>query len=287
MVTVIEDYIPIGRKNRPAKVNPCNYITIHNTGNASYGANAKNHAAYVKSDSAANSLVSWHYTVDDTIIFKHLPDNETAYHAGDGSGSGNTKSIGIEICMNGDGNLLKATDNAAEITESLCKKHNIPITNIVQHNHWTEKNCPQMIRGNSPYNWTVFINKVNESLNQALPPPTPPIDNIRFNVMGNVIDIPGLLINDSNYVSARALLEALGFTASWDDQTKTVNVLNSAIKIDLFGDKIVKIPGNVINDTTYVGLRTLMEVMGFEVGWKPEEQIVTISKKAGMTYIRR
>jgi len=160
-MNIIQDFIPSGRKNRPGKANPMKYITIHNTGNTSKGAGAKNHATYVKGDAAANEPKSWHYTVDESCGYQHLPDNETAYHAGDGaSGTGNTQSIGIEICMNSDGDILKATDNAAELTASLCKKHNIPVGNVKQHYDWTKKNCPQMIRSGKPYNWDAFINKV-------------------------------------------------------------------------------------------------------------------------------
>jgi N-acetylmuramoyl-L-alanine amidase len=140
------------------------FITIHNTGNSSIGANAKAHANYIKGDTAANAPVSWHYTVDDKCIFQHIPDNEDAFHAGDGAGDGNRKSIGIEICMNADGDLIKATDNAAELTASLCRKYCIPTENIRQHQQWSGKNCPQMIRRNEPYSWNDFILKVKEFL---------------------------------------------------------------------------------------------------------------------------
>ena len=52
--------------------------------------------------------MSWHYTVDDHAIVQHLPDYETAYHAGDGKdGPGNTTSIGIEICVNAGGDFAQ------------------------------------------------------------------------------------------------------------------------------------------------------------------------------------
>nr|AXS01378.1 mannosyl-glycoprotein [uncultured bacterium] len=154
---IIQDFIPKGRKNRPGRVNPTQYVTIHNTGNASKGAGAKSHAAYVKGDAAANLPVSWHYTVDEKDIYQHLPDSEDAFHAGDGAGDGNRKSIGIEICMNSDGDLLKATDKAAELTAFLCGKYNIPVENVVQHQKWSGKNCPQLIRNGKPYNWNAFF----------------------------------------------------------------------------------------------------------------------------------
>jgi hypothetical protein len=170
-LNIKQDFIPAGRGNRPGRVNPVKYVTIHNTGNTSNGANAKNHAAYVKSDAAANAPVSWHYTVDERDIYQHLPDNEDAFHAGDGVGDGNRKSVGIEICMNSDGDLLGATDNAIALTAALCKQYNIPIENIVQHHHWTGKNCPQMIRSNKPYDWDTFIYKVKKLMGIPEPPP--------------------------------------------------------------------------------------------------------------------
>jgi len=160
-VEIIQDFIPLGNINRPERTNSMEFITIHNTGNDKVGARAKNHASYLK---GCKTKTSWHYTVDDKSIYQHLPDNECAYHTGDGFGitSGNRRSIGIEICMNADGDLLKATDNAVKLTRELMKKYNIPITNVVQHNKWSGKNCPQMIREGKPYDWNTFINKVME-----------------------------------------------------------------------------------------------------------------------------
>jgi N-acetyl-anhydromuramyl-L-alanine amidase AmpD len=106
--------------------------------------------------------------VDESDIYQHIPDTEDAFHAGDGAGDGNRKSIGIEICTNSDGDLLRATDHAAELAAFLCKKYNIPVENIVQHNHWSGKNCPQMIRAGKPYSWDTFISKVKAIVS---PPP--------------------------------------------------------------------------------------------------------------------
>lgn len=86
MVKITSSYIPKGAKNRPGYSNPRLFVTVHNTGNSSKGAGAKNHASYIKSDGAAAIPVSWHYTVDDKEIYKHLPEEESAYHAGDGQG---------------------------------------------------------------------------------------------------------------------------------------------------------------------------------------------------------
>jgi len=170
-MNVTQDFIPIGRKNRPGGVNPAKYVTVHNTGNASKGAGAKNHAAYVKSDAAAELPVSWHYTVDEKDVYQHLPDTERAYHAGDGgNGTGNAQSIGIEICENSDGDLRAATDRAAELAAELCVKYNIPVENVVQHNRWNGKDCPWLLRKGRPYSWYLFTDKVAAAVNAASAP---------------------------------------------------------------------------------------------------------------------
>lgn len=151
------DYIPAGRANRPGGSNPGTYITIHETGNAAKGADAAAHANYLKGDAAAKAMVSWHYTVDDHGIVQHLPDQETAYHAGDGaSGTGNSKSIGVEICVNAGGDFNKAKANAASLVRLLMKEHGIPVANVVQHNHWTGKDCPYTIR-HTAGGWEAFL----------------------------------------------------------------------------------------------------------------------------------
>ena len=143
--------------NRPGGSNPCKYITIHETGNAAKGADAVAHAAYLDSDAGKRDMVSWHYTVDDHAIVQHLPDYETAYHAGDGKdGPGNTTSIGIEICVNAGGDFEAAKANAAALVRLLMEEHGISADRVVQHNHWNGKDCPKTIRATAGA-WEAFL----------------------------------------------------------------------------------------------------------------------------------
>lgn len=150
-----QDFILIGRSNRPGNAMNPTYITIHNTGNSSKGANAEVHARYVKNPATA---VSWHFTVDDgVVIYQHLPLNENGWHAGDGkSGTGNRKSIGIEICEHAGINQDKANENAVWLVKMLMKEHSISITNVVPHKHWSGKECPRKLL---PI-WNSFIAKI-------------------------------------------------------------------------------------------------------------------------------
>ena len=156
-ITIQQDIIPAGRRNRPGGRNPDIYITIHETGNTDAGADAEAHGKYLAGSAGEASLTSWHYTVDDHAIVQHLPDNETAYHAGDGAGGpGNATSIGIEICVNQDGDFEAARANAAALVRLLMAEHGIPLANVVQHNRWNGKNCPATIRA-TPGAWEAFL----------------------------------------------------------------------------------------------------------------------------------
>ena len=157
---IVQDYIPIGRKNRPGRANPMTFITVHETGNVTSGADAKSHANYLKGDAAANAPVSWHYSVDSKGTYQHLPENEDAFHAGDGSGQGNRSSIGIEICVNADGDLTMALERAAELVADICNRRKIPIGNVKQHHDWSRKNCPENMRAGKPVTWQTFLGNV-------------------------------------------------------------------------------------------------------------------------------
>ncbi|MBU8697574.1 peptidoglycan recognition protein family protein [Bacillus pumilus] len=142
MVKIIKDFIPKSNNNRPGNRMKPLYITVHNTANTAKGANAASHAAFVKRSSTG---VSWHYTVDDSVIYQHLPLNENGWHAGDGRGTGNMKSIGIEICENSDCNFEKAVENAQWLIRQLMTEQGIPLANVVPHKRWSGKNCPRKL----------------------------------------------------------------------------------------------------------------------------------------------
>lgn len=157
-LAIQEDIISDWRRNRPGRdTNPDTYITIHETGNAAKGADAAAHGAYLDSAAGEDALVSWHYTVDDHAIVQHLPDYETAYHAGDGKdGPGNATSIGVEICVNAGGDFAQAQANAASLVRLLMEEHGIPIDRVVQHAHWNGKDCPKTIRATTGA-WEGFL----------------------------------------------------------------------------------------------------------------------------------
>ena len=175
MVDIIQDLIPKGRRNRPGHAMSPFFICIHDTGNANTGAGAVSHGRYLKSDAAANAPVSWHFTAGADGIVQHLPTNESAFHAGDGaSGPGNRQSIGIEICMNSDGNRVKAELNAARLIASLIKT--VPSLKpfpecMKQHFDFNGKNCPQVLRANGGKGWKEFLESIRALVSGEEPNP--------------------------------------------------------------------------------------------------------------------
>lgn len=212
-MNIKQKFIPKGTNARSGYAMTPKYITIHNTANTSKGSDAENHARYM-TGGGSNTYVSYHYVVDDKEIYQLLPDNEVAWHAGDGAkGTGNRQSLSIEICENSDGDILKATNLAVELTAYLMKKYNISISNVVQHNKWTGKNCPNRIRKGDPYNWATFLNKVqnvyNGTVEESVSPVTPTLNGLsigdeiklvagaRYVTNGRVI--PAWVINSKLY----------------------------------------------------------------------------------------
>ncbi len=157
---IIKEFIPKGRGNRPGYSMDYQYVTMHNTGSRSPYADAKAHSAYILSDSAANRPASWHYTVDDGVIYQHLPLTENGWHAGDGGqGTGNRKSVGIEMCENSGIDFNKMEDMAAKLAAKLLKDKGLPITRLKQHYDWSGKNCPMVLRSRKN-GWVEFVNRV-------------------------------------------------------------------------------------------------------------------------------
>lgn len=67
--------------NRPGTVTEKYYIVVHDTASTASTATAQAHAKYVQDGGGGTS---WHYSVGNDGIYHQIPDNEVAYHAGDG-----------------------------------------------------------------------------------------------------------------------------------------------------------------------------------------------------------
>lgn len=142
-------------KKCPYSMRP-QYITVHNTAN---DASARNEVSYMRNNS---SSTSYHVAVDDKEVVIAAPFNRNCFHAGDGRhGTGNRKTIGIEICYSKSGGARfdAAEDNAARYVASLLKAYGWGINRVKRHYDWSRKYCPHrtMDRG-----WGRFLNMVRK-----------------------------------------------------------------------------------------------------------------------------
>lgn len=188
-------------------------VTIHNTDNFSNGAGANNHGKYLQGG-GANRQASWHYAVDDKSIIQSIPEDEVAWHAGDGTGKGNMQTIAIEICVNPDSDLTKATDNAAALAADILKRYGLPATALFQHNHWSGKNCPSQIRQGKPYDWATFCNKVGQFMGGATNTPTTEEKTPNSAYTGSsIVDYLKSIGVDSSYANRVKLAKQYGLTS--------------------------------------------------------------------------
>ncbi len=159
-ITVISDFIDEDRINYSGVPNNVQYIVIHNTGTTEKNTDAERYNYRMHNTVEEKS---WHYTVDNKIIYHSLPDSIVGWHAG---ASHNYESIGIEICTNGAPtrssgkfifsgdsyeNWLKthfrpALKNTAMLTAELLTRYGLGTDAVIQHYDVTEKNCPLWLR---------------------------------------------------------------------------------------------------------------------------------------------
>ena len=154
--------------NHSKRTQPIQYIVIHDTGNSSSGANAKSHFQYFNT---GNRNSSADYFVDDTTILQ-VNDYHTYYtwHCGDGKGKygiTNQNSIGIEMCVNSDGDYEKAFSNMITITKQLMQELNIPPERVVRHYDASRKNCPASMNNGTWAKWKEFKSIIEEDIDMA------------------------------------------------------------------------------------------------------------------------
>ena len=186
------------------------YIIIHETANRARGADAQAHYAYWNRDASARA--SAHFVVDDRQILNLVPLTHPAWHIGDGGTANpvnNRNAIGIEICVNADGDYTRAVKNALMLTRHLMRELKIPAANVRRHYDVSGKHCPATML-DTPALWTTF----KESLRA---------DPLLF--LGDTPSTISTLLRDgTTYVPLRALCEALGHTVTWDAESGSVIV---------------------------------------------------------------
>lgn len=113
-------------------------ITIHNTAN---DASAMSEISYMIGN---NNKTSFHVAIDNERVVQGIEFNRNAWHAGDGQGKGNRKTIGIEICYSKTGGerFNQAEKLCAEYVAYLLKQKGWGIDKVYKHQDWSNKYCP-------------------------------------------------------------------------------------------------------------------------------------------------
>lgn len=135
------------------------FVVVHNTAN---DASAANEVTYMLGNSDSTS---YHYAVDDVCAVQAIPENRTAWHAGDGTGAGNMYGIAIEICYSKSGGerFLKAEDNAAELIAGILNRYGWGIDKVTKHQDYSGKYCPHRTLD---MGWDRFLNKVKNCMEE-------------------------------------------------------------------------------------------------------------------------
>lgn len=138
------------------------YITVHNTYN---DASAENEIKYMINN---DKEVSFHIAVDDKEAVQGIPLDRNAWHAGDGNGTGNRESIGIEICYSRSGGerFQKAEKNAAVLIAQMLKERGWGLDRVKKHQDWSGKNCPHRT---IELGWQRFLDMIKAEMDQYKP----------------------------------------------------------------------------------------------------------------------
>lgn len=156
--TIKEQLANSGNYGGSRNASQIRYLVYHYTGND--GDKAANNAKYFQ-----NNIVkaSAHYFVDDTTVWRSVPDLKVAWSVGgskyanaDKTGGGtmygvitNTNSLSIEMCDTIRNGVYQASEatlaNAAALGRALMEKYDIPIENVYRHFDVTGKHCPSYL----------------------------------------------------------------------------------------------------------------------------------------------
>ena len=265
-------------------------VTVHNTDWISVASGTTPAEQYTRATVNGNMKdVRVHYYVDNTCAWQNLPHSLSGWHAADGSGNGNRRTIAIECIMSSAYNVTdkKSEDNCARLAAALLKKYNLDINHLFTHTHWlnvrdgksgtvdylnTAKNpyktCPLYIL---PH-WSAFKAKVQKYLTDA----KPTVKNI-YRIRKSWADAKSQIGAYSSLENAKKACKT-GYSVF---DAKGVNIYTSKttasavpfkIKVAISDLNIRKGPGTNYARTKYipVGVYTIIEVQsgtGSDKGW--------------------
>ena len=204
-----------------AKGRKIKYIVIHDTGNKGKGAGVDSHFNFFNGGDRQSSA---DFFVDDKKIGQFTDyKNEYSWHAGKKYGEPpvkdctNANSVGIEICINVDGNYAKAVSNTIELVKHLQKELNIPDERVIRHYDACLKQCPGSMAANNWQAWKEFKQKLSA-------PPAEKKDKTSLIVdeAGKIytIQVEAVNIDGRNHIQLRDLAQIPSIQIDYDEAKK-------------------------------------------------------------------
>lgn len=142
------------------------YIVIHDTGNSAVGADAMSHYEFF---AGGNRDASAHFFVDDANVVQIIDESEGSWHCGvpnktPATPISNRNSIGIEMCINEDGDYNAAMNNTIDLAAYLMWKYDLDLDRLVRHYDANGKVCPLTMSDDNWAVWYAFKAKVAEKM---------------------------------------------------------------------------------------------------------------------------
>ncbi|MED4749969.1 N-acetylmuramoyl-L-alanine amidase [Brevibacillus choshinensis] len=256
-------------------------LVIHWTANEGKGANAVANRNYFNKPTTEASA---HYCVDDQQIIRCLPENEMGYHVGAKSYKPealkglspypNNCTIGIEMCVNSDGDFKKMFQNTLELAADILKRYGWSVDRLWRHFDITGKNCPAYFvtdsfakrftgRLSAEQAWAKFKEDVQKLLTENSQPEKKPVDKVSVVINGNQLVATGYLKDGVSTLPIRAISEAVGVKPGWCPESKAVTVNGR------------RLTATIDAGVSYAPARELAEALGLEVEWvQPTKTVV-------------
>ncbi|MFB4471789.1 N-acetylmuramoyl-L-alanine amidase family protein [Oceanobacillus caeni] len=203
------------------------YITFHNTAN---DASAENEISYMINN---NNQVSYHFAVDDKEVVQGIPLNRNAWHCGDGNGSGNRQSIGVEVCYSKSGGekYRKAEKLAIKFIAQLLHERGWGIDRVKKHQDWSGKYCPHRVLDEG--RWNDVKKAIEKELNSLKgiksKPKQKPVSNPKTSTYkGNsLVDYLVSIKEDHSFANRSKLASKYGIKNYKGTATQNTQLLNA------------------------------------------------------------
>ena len=157
----------ISTKNTYPGKNAPMYIVIHETDNFKNGSGAKKHAEAQYHGHL--SQMSAHYYCGDDGVYQAAAHEDGTWSIGKDYGGGhsvkdasNINTINVEICVNEDGDYVKARANAIALVRELMSATGIPAERVIRHFDAKGKYCPRKMM-DTPSLWEDFKKQISQS----------------------------------------------------------------------------------------------------------------------------